>query len=113
MAMAASINTAYADLWHKVGGRAPTPRSTRRQMAQPFGVDTAAAGITGLDGLQDESGVALGQASLTVTEQASMLATIDDNGVYHDPHVITSITQNGVPTPIKITSTWCSAPTRR
>ena len=33
-----------------------------------------------------------------------MLATIDDNGVYHDPHLITSISQNGVQTPIKITS---------
>ena len=34
-----------------------------------------------------------------------MLATIDDNGIYHDAHVITSITQNNAPpTPIKITS---------
>ena len=34
-----------------------------------------------------------------------MLATLDDNGVYHDAHVITSITQNNAPpTPIKITS---------
>ena len=33
-----------------------------------------------------------------------MLATIDDNGVYHDPHLITSITQNDAQTPIKITS---------
>ncbi len=54
--------------------------------------------------MQDEYGVALGQASLTVVEQATMLATIDDSGVYHDPHVITSITQNAMPTPIKITS---------
>ena len=28
VAMAESINTAYADLWHKVAGRAATPRST-------------------------------------------------------------------------------------
>ena len=34
-----------------------------------------------------------------------MLATLDDNGIYHDAHVITSITQNNAPpTPIKITS---------
>jgi membrane peptidoglycan carboxypeptidase len=33
-----------------------------------------------------------------------MLATIADNGVYHDAHLITSITRNNVPTPIKITS---------
>jgi membrane peptidoglycan carboxypeptidase len=61
--------------------------------------------LSGLNGMVDEAGVALGQASLTVAEQATMLATIDDNGVYHDAHVISSITQNGVPTPIKITST--------
>ena len=51
-------------------------------------------------------------ASLTVIEQGSMLATIDDNGVYHDPHLITSISRNSVPTPIKITSARCSAPIR-
>jgi membrane peptidoglycan carboxypeptidase len=54
--------------------------------------------------MKDEAGLTLGQASLTVGEQASMLATIDDYGVYHDPHVISSITRNGVPTPIKIIS---------
>ena len=55
--------------------------------------------------MEDQAGIALGQASLTVGEQATMLATIDDNGIYHDAHVITSITQNNAPpTPIKITS---------
>ncbi len=55
--------------------------------------------------MQDDAGLALGQASLTVGEQATMLATIDDGGVYHDAHVITSITQaNAPPTPIMITS---------
>jgi membrane peptidoglycan carboxypeptidase len=107
MAMAASINTAYTDLWHTVGGPAVA------DMAQAFGVDTDAACITAACGtgkhtvpaMVDEAGVALGQASLTVGEQATMLATIDDYGVYHDAHVITSIDQNnGPPTPIKITS---------
>ena len=55
--------------------------------------------------MEDQAGIALGQASLTVGEQATMLATLDDNGIYHDAHVITSITQNNAPpTPIKITS---------
>ena len=54
--------------------------------------------------MENEAGLTLGQASLTVIEQGSMLATIDDNGVYHDPHLITSISQNGMLTPIKITS---------
>jgi membrane peptidoglycan carboxypeptidase len=100
MAMAESINTAYADLWHYVGGAAVA------DMAQLFGVNTAAAGITGPGGMEHEAGVALGQASLTVAEQATMLATIDDGGVYHDAHVIASITQpaSGLRTPIKITS---------
>jgi membrane peptidoglycan carboxypeptidase len=95
-AMAQSINTAYTDLWHKVGG------ASVLDMAKSMGVDLKASG---LNGMVDEAGVALGQASLTVAEQATMLAAIDDNGVYHDAHVVASITRNGVPTPIKITST--------
>ncbi len=58
--------------------------------------------------MKDEAGVALGQASLTVLEQASMLATIDNGGVYHSAHIVASIghnTQNSAPPiPIKITS---------
>jgi membrane peptidoglycan carboxypeptidase len=95
MAMAASINTAYASLWQRAGADAVV------KMAQLFGVDTAASG---LDSMQDEAGVALGQASLTVGEQATMLATIDDGGVYHSAHVIKSITRNNAATPIKSTS---------
>jgi membrane peptidoglycan carboxypeptidase len=94
-AMAQSINTAFTDLWHKDTG------ASVLDMAQSMGVNVTASGLSSM---QDEAGVALGQASLTVAEQATMLATIDDNGVYHDAHVIASITQNGMPTPIKITS---------
>jgi membrane peptidoglycan carboxypeptidase len=108
MAMAASINTAYADLWQRAGA------SSVANMAGLFGVDTAAACITSSCGstqaMVDEAGVALGQASLTVGEQATMLATIDDGGVYHDAHVISSITQNGMATPIMITSRQVFSP---
>ena len=98
-AMAVSINTAYADLWHVVAG---TDGQNVVQMAQEFGVNTADSGVSAM---RDEAGIALGQASLTVGEQATMLATLDDNGIYHDAHVITSITQNNAPpVPIKITS---------
>ena len=98
-AMAVSINTAYADLWHVVAG---TDGQNVVQMAQEFGVNTADSGVSAM---RDESGLALGQASLTVGEQATMLATIDDNGIYHEAHVITSITQNNAPpTPLKINS---------
>ena len=106
IAMAVSINTAYADLWHRVGGKAVA------NMAQQFGVNTNAACITAMCGktlaMQDEAGVALGQASLTVVEQATMLATIDNGGVYHSAHIIASIGQNSQnnapPIAIKITS---------
>jgi membrane peptidoglycan carboxypeptidase len=80
-------------------------------MAQDFGVSI---GASGLNTMSNEYGVALGQASLTIVEQATMLATIDNGGIYHDAHVITSITRPAAP-PILIssTSTRCSAPTRR
>jgi membrane peptidoglycan carboxypeptidase len=106
IAMAVSINTAYADLWHRVGGTAVA------NMAQQFGVNTNAACITascsGNSRMEDEAGVALGQASLTVLEQATMLATIDNGGIYHSAHIISSIgrnSQNNSPAiPVKVTS---------
>src|SRR5205807_7399602 len=82
IAMAVSINTAYADLWHRVGGTAVA------QMAQAMGVNTDAATITGSGGMVHEAGIALGQGSLTVGEQATMLATLADNGVFHSAQVI-------------------------
>jgi membrane peptidoglycan carboxypeptidase len=55
--------------------------------------------------MKDQAGLALGQASLTVGEQATMLATLANGGVYHNAHVITSITRNNAPpTPLKVTS---------
>jgi membrane peptidoglycan carboxypeptidase len=109
IAMAASINTAYTDLWHTVAG---DDGQNVVSMAQEFGVDTNAAcisancrtGKTVVYAMKNEAGLALGQASLTVIEQGSMLATLDDNGVYHDAHLITKISQNSVLTPIKITT---------
>jgi membrane peptidoglycan carboxypeptidase len=99
LAMAISINTAYADLWHVVAGQ---DGQKVVDMAQAFGVNTDAAGFPNMS---NQAGVALGQASLTVGEQATMLATIANGGIYHDAHVIASITQNNAPpTPLKITS---------
>jgi membrane peptidoglycan carboxypeptidase len=52
--------------------------------------------------MENEAGVALGQASLTIVEQATMLAAIDNGGIYHNAHVITSITRPAAPAiPIK------------
>jgi membrane peptidoglycan carboxypeptidase len=114
LAMAESINTAFSDLWHVVAGQGnEMVVNNVGAMAQAFGVDTDAAGITGPDDMQDVYGVTLGQASLSVVEQASMMATVDNNGVYTDPHLITSITQNNVATPIQLTtrSVFSSNPT--
>jgi membrane peptidoglycan carboxypeptidase len=91
-AMTNSVNTAYADLWHYVGGKAVA------NIAKQFGVDTDAACITAPcpenpHGMQNEAGVALGQASLSVLEQATMLSAIDNGGTYHAAHVIGSISQ--------------------
>jgi membrane peptidoglycan carboxypeptidase len=98
--MAASINTAYANLWHAVAG--PDGMNVIN-MAQSLGVNINDP-ASGMIADRDYATIALGQASLTVAEQASMLATLDDNGVYHDQHLITKLSQNGVQIPIKITS---------
>jgi membrane peptidoglycan carboxypeptidase len=90
-----SLNTAYADLWHRVAVNTANGQHTVVQMAQDFGVDVAPAlpnGGSGLVTMQDEAGTALGQASLTVEEQATMIATLAAGGEYSTPHVIKTIT---------------------
>jgi membrane peptidoglycan carboxypeptidase len=100
VAMGASINTAYADLWHRVAG--PGGQDLLKT-AHNFGVDTDASG---LEKMANEYGIALGQASLSIVEQATTLAAIDNGGIYHSAHVITSITRPAAPAvPIKI-NTW-------
>jgi len=94
-AMTNSVNTAYADLWHYVGGQAVV------HMAAMFGVRT---GISGLTGMVHQAGVALGQASLSVLEQATMLSAIDNGGTYHAAHVIGSISQGGAHYPLTVRS---------
>jgi membrane peptidoglycan carboxypeptidase len=60
-----------------------------------FGVrtDSYGDGGSGLYGMRNQAGVALGQASLSVMEQATMLSAIDNGGTYHAAHVIGSISQ--------------------
>ena len=83
-ALAQSSNTAYTDLAH----RATTSAIIR--MAQTYGVNISAfsAGGSNLTNMVGQVGLALGTASLTVNEQDQMLATIADNGVYHQAHII-------------------------
>ena len=86
-ASAESLNTAYTDLYHRVAG---TDGQNMIQMAQAFGVNTIASGLYTQ---RDEVGTALGQASLTVEEQASTFATLANGGEYVAPHVILEIQQ--------------------
>jgi penicillin-binding protein 1A len=83
-ALAQSSNTAFTDLAHRVG---PTQIAA---MAGRLGVNTAPYqdGGSGLQSYRGEVGLALGIAPLTVNEQTQMLATIADDGVYHQAHLI-------------------------
>jgi membrane peptidoglycan carboxypeptidase len=86
-ASAESLNTAYTDLYHRVAG---TDGQNIVNLASKFGVDINASG---LNSMRSEVGTALGQASLTVEEQASTFATLANNGMYIKPHVILRIQQ--------------------
>ena len=103
-ALAQSSNTAFTDLAH----RATTAAII--QMASNYGVNInnvsqrlePAANYHG-----QVPAVALGEASLTVNEQTQMLATIDDNGVFHSGHVVKSwqLPDQAVQTPVVATHT--------
>lgn len=86
-ASAQSLNTAYTDLYHRVAG---TDGQNIVTLANKFGVDTVASG---LKTMRSEVGTALGQASLSVEEQASTFATLANDGMYVAPHVILRIQQ--------------------
>jgi membrane peptidoglycan carboxypeptidase len=98
-ATAESLNTAYTDLWHRVAYNTTTGAYNVVNMAAAFGVDTV---LSGLKAQEDQAGTALGQASLTVEEQATTIATMADNGTYSSPHVIQQITDGSQVIPAKI-----------
>jgi len=83
-ALAQSSNTGFSDLAHRVG------TANIYTMAGNFGVNlnSYADGGSGLHSYIGDSGMALGIAPLTVNEQTQMLATIADNGLYHQAHII-------------------------
>jgi membrane peptidoglycan carboxypeptidase len=78
-ALAASSNTGFTDLAHKVGTQ------NIINMAAQYGVNTTAASFSKFKG---GVGIALGIAPLTVQEQDTMLATIANNGNYHQAHLV-------------------------
>jgi membrane peptidoglycan carboxypeptidase len=87
-AFAISSNTAFTDLAHRVG------TGPIINLAQQMGVDTSSfkVGGSGLADLKGQVGMALGTGALTINEQDTMLATITNGGVYHQPHLIASVT---------------------
>ncbi len=99
-AEAQSSNTAFTDLIHRVGNQSVI------NMAKQFGVDVQASGLQTDVGV----GMALGQDSLSVNEQDTMLATLDDNGTYHPAHIIAQISQGSVTYPAKVSSTQVLTP---
>jgi membrane peptidoglycan carboxypeptidase len=96
-ASALSLNTAYGDLIHRVGTQKVI------NMAKSFGVNTGKypAG-SNLQEMLGQSGIALGQASLTVEEQANTFAVLAADGQYATPHVIAQIDQGSTQIPLKI-----------
>jgi membrane peptidoglycan carboxypeptidase len=83
-ALAQSSNVAFTDLAHRVG------LQQVEQMAEAEGGVDPAAFKT-----EQGVGIALGIDSLTVNDQASMVSTIDNGGVYHEAHMVGSITESG------------------
>ena len=85
-ALAQSSNTGFTDLAHRVG------LANVVQMAHQFGVNVAAYSSGG-SGLATKTfgtavGIALGIAPMTVNEQSQMLATLADNGMFHQAHIV-------------------------
>jgi membrane peptidoglycan carboxypeptidase len=95
-ATAASSNPAFVDLAHRVGTQYII------DLAKNFGVAVRGPHSSLLQSYLGETGIALGIASLSVEEQASTFATLANRGVYHTPHVIAKIVQNGHQVPLKV-----------
>src|SRR5260370_17995209 len=93
LAPGASLNTAYTDLLHRVGTQ------NVLKLAGKCGVTTGNdPNGSGLESMRDQVGIALGQASLTVEEQATMFNTLANGGEDITPHVIKRITQGSMTT---------------
>ena len=107
-ASALSLNTAYADLIHRVGTQNVI------DIAQAFGVNTGPYPQgSNLQNEKGEAGIALGEASLTVEEQATFFASLINNGQYVSPHFVAEIVnKNGQKVPLKITTRQVLTPTQ-
>jgi membrane peptidoglycan carboxypeptidase len=92
-AAAVSSNSAFTDLAHRVGTKNVV------DMAAAFGVNPK---LSGLNNEVGGVGMALGQASLTVAEQANTFSTFAAGGVDTTQHVISKITSPNGPVALKI-----------
>jgi membrane peptidoglycan carboxypeptidase len=79
-ALAQSSNVAFTDLIHKTGTVAP------ETIAEEVGANSS--DFSG--SLGKTVGIALGEAPMTVNNQASLVAMLADNGMYHTAHIIKS-----------------------
>ena len=79
-ATAASLNTAYADLLTEWARRTSSTWHSSSASTSAHILGTAPA----LQSMRGEVGIALGQAALTVEEQATMFNTLANNGEYID-----------------------------
>lgn len=80
-ALAQSSNVGFTDLAHQVG------TANIVKVASEYGVNVGPSGAD-LKSYIGQVVMALGVAPMTVNEQTTMLATIDDNGTYHTPHLV-------------------------
>jgi membrane peptidoglycan carboxypeptidase len=62
------------------------------------------------NGTPGSPAIALGENPLTPVEQATTMATLADDGIYHTPHVIAVLQQNGGTLPSHITTTQVLSP---
>ena len=85
-ALAQSSNTAFTDLAHRASTTNVVAHGEQLR-GRHRGISVA---LTSHEKNIEVPFVTLGEASLTVNEQAQMIATIDDNGVFHFAHVVKS-----------------------
>jgi membrane peptidoglycan carboxypeptidase len=81
-ALAQSSNVAFTDLIHKTGTTAP------ENIAEAVGTSPTAFTSRGDPNFGNTVGIALGEAPMTVQDQASLVAMLDDNGTFHTAHLI-------------------------
>ncbi len=121
-AAAVSSDPAFGDLVHRVGvynvinmaqafGVGSTPLTYQTPVLTANGTEKYVN--NDLVAMQDTFGpngsdagavnITYGQSPVTAVEQASMMATLADDGVFHTPHVIARLTRGSTTIPLRVT----------